>query len=215
MPQAESLDISKRCFLISTACATERRRDAIAALASVCNPRVRVFERDAEDGARGCYLSHLSVYEEVVAEGIPWAVIFEDNVMVLSAADLQSTLEAFDDWSSKADWKILHLSLVHSAASLKLRKDEALPSLSTSNVDVLRVERTAPDWYGPVKIDRAPGLGTTAYAISRDAALSILKRHADSGYSRPIDDLLSDPSAELQYFLLPMHWVCAQIAQCC
>ena len=186
-------DLSKRSFLISTECATGRRSDALAGLKDVCSPQVRVFERDVADGARGCYFSHLSVYEEMIEQGLPWAVIFEDNVMVLSAADLGITLESLEKWMTLAkSWKIVHLSLVHSAASLKLHRDEAL-SPDNPDMSILRVERTAPDWYGPVKVDRAPGLGTTAYGISREAALALLKRHADEGYLKPIDDLLADP----------------------
>ncbi|CAE7034309.1 spon1 [Symbiodinium sp. CCMP2592] len=166
------------CFLISTDCANERRSNATAALETVCNPRVRLFKRDVADGARGCYFSHLAVYEEITSEGMPWAVIFEDNVLAM--------LDALDGWASRSSWKILHLSLVHSAASLKLRKEE-------KDVPIVRVERTAPDWYGPVLIERAPGLGTTAYVISREAAKDVLQRHAETGYVQPIDDLLADP----------------------
>ena len=191
---AEFADLANlHCFLISTACAEERRTDALAALKDVCSPQVRVFERDVVDGARGCYLSHISVYEEMIANGAPWAVIFEDNIQVLSASDLKVVLQSLQKWTTSASWMILHLSLVHSAASLKLRKEEAL----TSDSDILRVERTAPDWYGPVQIDRAPGLGTTAYIISRDAALAIVKHHADIGYVQPIDDLLSEPGQNI------------------
>jgi len=157
------------------------------------------------DGARGCYFSHLAVYEEITSEGMPWAVIFEDNVLVLSASDLKTMLDAVDGWASRSSWKILHLSLVHSAASLKLRKAEAK---DVQGPEVVRVERTAPDWYGPVKIERAPGLGTTAYVISREAAKDVLQRHAETGYVQPIDDLLADmfgASGTFAAFPAPVH----------
>ena len=34
---------------------------------------------------------------------------------------------------------------------------------------LVRVERTSPDWYGPVFIEQPPGLGTTGYIICRQA----------------------------------------------
>lgn len=198
------------CFLISTDCANERRSNALAALETVCNPRVRLFKRDVADGARGCYFSHLAVYEEVTSEGMPWAVIFEDNVLVLSASDLKTMLDTLDEWASAAtSWKILHLSLVHSAASLKLRKADAQKDAQVLGVaGVVRVERTAPDWYGPVKIERAPGLGTTAYVISSEAAKDVLKRHAETGYTQPIDDLLVElfgASGTFAAYPAPVH----------
>ncbi|CAE7287718.1 adt-1 [Symbiodinium sp. CCMP2456] len=194
---------------VESDCASERRSNALAALETVCNPRVRLFKRDVADGARGCYFSHLAVYEEVTSEGMPWAVIFEDNVLVLSASDLKTMLDTLDEWASATSWKILHLSLVHSAASLKLRKEaqKDAPNLGVPP-GVVRVERTAPDWYGPVKIERAPGLGTTAYVISSEAAKDVLKRHAETGYRQPIDDLLAElfgASGTFAAYPAPVH----------
>eukprot|EP00411_Alexandrium_monilatum_P104760 CAMPEP_0175782348 /NCGR_PEP_ID=MMETSP0097-20121207/77732_1 /TAXON_ID=311494 /ORGANISM="Alexandrium monilatum, Strain CCMP3105" /LENGTH=263 /DNA_ID=CAMNT_0017093157 /DNA_START=98 /DNA_END=886 /DNA_ORIENTATION=- len=152
---------------------------------------VRTFERDFADGARGCYTSHLAVYREALAEGLPAALVFEDNLAYVDlpedGADASAAAQRPLDWAAQAGrgWDVLHLALVHSAASLRLARLEGGGS-------VVRVERTAPDWYGFVPIERAPGLGTTAYLISRRAMEAIVELDDRRGYTgMPIDDLLA------------------------
>mmetsp|Transcript_406 Transcript_406/g.1129 ORF Transcript_406/g.1129 Transcript_406/m.1129 type:complete len:312 (+) Transcript_406:46-981(+) len=196
-------ELSERCFLISTSCAVDRRNDALAALANLCSPQVCVFERDYENGARGCYTSHITILQEMLAKDLPWAVIFEDNLAILSHEGLRQALQSVDAWTRRTSgWSVLHLSLVHSAASLRLCSQETF----TPEACVLRVERTAPDWYGPVRVDQAPGLGTTAYVISQDAVKCLLEADAKQGYVQPIDDLLTALfSRTYAVFPAPVH----------
>lgn len=189
--------LSACAFLITTSCAsTTRRHNALAALSEVCEPQVRIFERD-ENGARGCYFSHLSIYKEALEKKLPWALILEDNLILAqnpasSTVVRESIIGIVDRMSQSknkeiSDWSVLHLSLVHSAASLRLKPVE------DGTKTILKVERTAPDWYGPVNIMRAPGLGTTAYIITRKGMQEMLR--LDQGFEsfeRPIDDLLAD-----------------------
>ena len=179
-------------FLISTTCSA-RRSKALSSLSAVCAPQVRIFKRDDENGARGCYTSHLSIYKEAVEKGLPWALVMEDNLMLaLEPSEVQLSIAGLMKWVSakKTQWSVLHLSLVHSAASLRLRP---CPSTDLPHGQLLKVERTAPDWYGPVQISRAPGLGTTAYFISREAIEAMLKYDLQRGYVAPIDDVLAEP----------------------
>ncbi|CAE8653184.1 unnamed protein product, partial [Polarella glacialis] len=171
---------------------------------------VRVFVRDVEDGARGCYTSHLAVYREAVSRDLPWALIFEDNLALLdpsSACQAGDLLCRVAAWASQKEhrWDVLHLSLVHSAASLRLLPVDAG---SDSGSPVVQVQRTAPDWYGPVPIERAPGLGTTAYLVSRGAMEAMVAADSRIGYSGiPIDDLLARlyPGSTYGAFPAPLH----------
>lgn len=196
----------RHSFLISTACSS-RRSKALSRLSNVCAPQVRIFERD-QDGARGCYTSHLSVYKEALQKGLSWAMILEDNLMLTQEPlEVQNSLAGLLEWLSTSpargtQWSIVHLSLVHSAASLRLRSPQDLPY-----GQLVKVERTAPDWYGPVQIKRLPGLGTTAYLVSRDAMQAILDYDSRRGYVAPIDDVLADMFPESTYavFPAPLH----------
>lgn len=199
-------NFSDFAFLITTSCASTRRHNALAALSEVCEPQVRIFERD-ENGARGCYFSHLSIYKEALEKKLPWALILEDNLILAqnpasSTGVGESILGIVDRMSQSknkeiSDWSVLHLSLVHSAASLRLKPVDGTKT-------ILKVERTAPDWYGPVNIMRAPGLGTTAYIITRKGMQEMLR--LDQGFEsfeRPIDDLLAERFAESTFAMFP------------
>lgn len=191
----------RHSFLISTACSS-RRSKALSRLSNVCAPQVRIFERD-QDGARGCYTSHLSVYKEALQKGLSWAMILEDNLMLTQEPlEVQNSLAGLLEWLSTSpargtQWSIVHLSLVHSAASLRLRSPQDLPY-----GQLVKVERTAPDWYGPVQIKRPPGLGTTAYLVSRDAMQAILDYDSRRGYVAPIDDVLAEACFNLGCLML-------------
>eukprot|EP00438_Fugacium_kawagutii_P019679 Skav225743 [mRNA] locus=scaffold28:65594:65977:- [translate_table: standard] len=116
---------------------------------------------------------------------MPWVLILEDNLVLAQPVErVRESISEIVRWvtrSSRPKWSVVHLSLVHSAASLRLRRVEE---------NVVRVERTAPDWYGPVSIKKAPGLGTTAYIISREAMEKVLRLKSD--FEMPIDDLLTE-----------------------
>ncbi|CAJ1389449.1 unnamed protein product [Effrenium voratum] len=170
-------------FLISTACATERRSSALEQLATLQRrPQLRTFQRDTELGARGCYSSHLAVYREALESQLPFAMIFEDNLQVtVDQAEARDLLAKAEDFCLEEQPQVLHLSLVHSAASLRLTRHKGL----------VRVERTSPDWYGPVFIEQPPGLGTTGYIICRQAMERLVELDRVQGYQQPIDELLA------------------------
>lgn len=42
----------------------------------------RIGDEQMTPGMIGCYLSHYAIFEEIVAEGLPWAVIFEDDAKI-------------------------------------------------------------------------------------------------------------------------------------
>ncbi|CAJ1337729.1 unnamed protein product [Effrenium voratum] len=170
-------------FLISTACATERRSSALEQLATLQRrPQLRTFQRDAELGARGCYSSHLAVYREALESQLPFAMIFEDNLQVtVDQAEARDLLAKAEDFCLEEQPQVLHLSLVHSAASLRLTRHKGL----------VRGERTSPDGYGPVFIERPPGLGTTGYVICRQAMERLVELDRVQGYQQPIDELLA------------------------
>eukprot|EP00929_Paragymnodinium_shiwhaense_P058919 TRINITY_DN29501_c0_g1_i4.p1 TRINITY_DN29501_c0_g1~~TRINITY_DN29501_c0_g1_i4.p1 ORF type:complete len:244 (+),score=33.29 TRINITY_DN29501_c0_g1_i4:33-764(+) len=77
-------------FLVTTA-GSEERRDACLAELGDCiaalreSVAVRTFERDVQDGARGCYTSHLVIYREALRRGLSTVLILEDN---LAAVDM-------------------------------------------------------------------------------------------------------------------------------
>lgn len=158
---------------------------------------VKCFERDFEDGARGCYTSHLAVYREALAQGAAAALVAEDNLAYYEEQEAVAGGPLAWAKEKEGEWDVLHLALVHSAASLRL--------LRTGDGEVVRVERTAPDWYGPVPIEKAPGLGTTAYLISREAMQKLVDLDSKQGYvGTPIDDLLTSSFPESTFAACPV-----------
>ncbi len=68
--------------------------------------RLGAFGCDLVPNELGCYLSHYRIYEKIVAEHIPRALILEDDVEV--SDDLPAILEALAD--APADWELVRLS---------------------------------------------------------------------------------------------------------
>jgi glycosyl transferase family 25 len=52
---------------------------------------VQLFNRELSKGELGCALSHVSIYQKMVAENIPYALILEDDAKILDD-DLAATL---------------------------------------------------------------------------------------------------------------------------
>lgn len=170
-------------------------------------PEIRTFERDVENGARGCYASHMDVFRDALATDVQAVLMLEDNLAQVGLPDEfvgqgPALLTRQLAWAARSQghWDILHLALVHSAASLCLVPVEDEP--------IARVERTAPDVYGVVPIEKAPGLGTTAYVISRRAMDRLLTIDAErGGYAGvPIDDLLAETFPATTFAAWPVLW---------
>jgi len=43
---------------------------------------IKHIKRDMSAGEIGCYLSHMSIYQKIVDENLPYAVIFEDDITI-------------------------------------------------------------------------------------------------------------------------------------
>jgi glycosyl transferase family 25 len=54
----------------------------------------------------GCYLSHTGAWQKIVEEGIPWAVVLEDDIEIHS--DLKAVLSAIS--SIPCDWDVIRLA---------------------------------------------------------------------------------------------------------
>lgn len=167
---------------------------------------VRTFQRDVEDGARGCYSSHLALYREALSKSVTAALVFEDNIAavpVSSDGDFGESVSDALDWAEKDQtWDVLHLALIHSAASLKLRQ----LSEGGSSLPIVKIERTAPDWYGLLQTKLPAGLGTTAYLISRRAMERLVAEDEAAGgyFGVAIDELLAQRFPETTYGAYPV-----------
>jgi len=151
--------------------------------------------------------------------GLPSVLILEDNVAgaadegpdaaALAAETARRALEWAED--SLGQWDVLHLALVHSAAALRLLPHTRGEGAGGNDEAVVRVERTVPDWYGPIKIEAPPGLGTTAYLVSRRAMERVVELDASLGFTGlgglPIDDLLARhfPATTFAAAPAPLH----------
>lgn len=163
-------------FMISLARASERRARMLAHLRSVdvtptmidaVDGRQLPVERKAQllapgaqmhDGAVGCYLSHLDVYERMVRDEIPVALVLEDDARLspIAAKFLSSPIDA-----SSFDYCFLDSDDHNDKASVFYDKDDLVPI--TNGVAAHRLSS------GPQT--------THAYLISLDAAQKRL-RHA-------------------------------------
>ena len=68
--------------------------------------RLKAFGCDLLPNELGCYLSHYRIYQKIVAENIPRALILEDDVEI--ADDLPAILEALAE--APVDWELIRFS---------------------------------------------------------------------------------------------------------
>ena len=68
--------------------------------------RLKAFGCDLLPNELGCYLSHYRIYQKIVAENIPRALILEDDVEI--ADDLPAILEALAE--APVGWELIRLS---------------------------------------------------------------------------------------------------------
>lgn len=59
-------------------------------------------------GEGGCALSHLKIYQEIVAKDIPYAIIFEDDVNIKLPDDYDKIQQLVD--AVPEDWNLLYLA---------------------------------------------------------------------------------------------------------
>jgi glycosyl transferase family 25 len=107
-------------------------------------------------GVYGCLLSHYSVYQRIVAENLPYALVMEDDVEI--SAGLKEVLKALEPVIKKNE-----------AVLLFSQNSYMLTTLSEQNADILlekyRVSYPIQSW----------ALGSAAgYVITREAAQGLI-----------------------------------------
>ena len=111
-------------------------------------------------GEVGCYASHLVVAQRIVARGLPYAVVLEDDVELSS--DFKRIVCAAID-AAPPDWDLIHLSSVFKVPAI-----EVCPLTNRSQL---------------VQYARLP-VNTAAYVVSNRGAR---KRLSPMVRSRPVD----------------------------
>ncbi len=82
--------------------------------------RLKAFGCDLMPNELGCYLSHYRIYQKIIAENIPRALILEDDLDI--SDDLPAILEALAD--SPAGWELVRL------AGLRARKGRKIADIA-------------------------------------------------------------------------------------
>ncbi|MGM0525216.1 MAG: glycosyltransferase family 25 protein [Pseudomonadota bacterium] len=125
----------------------------------------RRFPYDLTIGEIGCYLSHVKCWQKIVDEGLDYAVILEDDLLVKD--NLSQVIASVP--TIKLDWDYLKL-----AAPFKQRAYKSLQRLSKDNQPVELVEYTK----------KSP-TGTVAQIVSRKGAERLLAIRPP--FFRPVD----------------------------
>ena len=107
--------------------------------------RLEAFGCDLLPNELGCYLSHYRIYQKIIAENIPRALVLEDDIEI--ADGLPAILEALAD--APADWELVRLS------GLRARKGRKIAEI-TPGYSVVRLLNVA--------------CGTQAYLLNRQGA---------------------------------------------
>lgn len=127
------------------------------------NKRLRYFGRDLLPGELGCIRSHHNIYEKMVAENIPVAVVLEDDVLLES--DVRSVFSALME--TKTPWNMIRF-----LGSKKIYKRGC------------RIIAPLVGRYSLARLPTTPG-GTHGYMIKQDAAKRMLEHTSKSWL--PID----------------------------
>lgn len=137
---------------------------------------LQYFRRSLSPGELGCYLSHRGIWQQMVDQQIPLAIVLEDDI------DVDPRLPA----------AIATLSKLSGWDHIKLSDDRDAPGFLSKSVD---------DGFSLVNFRHVPNC-TTGYAITLAGANKMLSRPR---FYRPVDiDLQFGSELELQLFsLLP------------
>lgn len=128
--------------------------------------RLKYFGRDLLGGEIGCFLSHKHVMEKIIADDLPYAVVLEDDAVVLYS--LPPVLNSLVSMNKVPDFvRFLGSKKVNNSKHTKIAK-------LTDEID-LTVLRTTPG-------------GAHGYFITKEGALKLLK-HMDKIFI-PIDTLM-------------------------
>lgn len=144
--------------------------------------KVLTFQPDDEDRIRGCYTSHIKVYETALKENGKKkdfnVMVLEDNVEKTKRIN-PSVVDSIRTFlSKKEDWSVFHLGYmmyVPNFAIHKLSSEEAYGS------DQIVQLISGPD----------AALGTSAYLISKSGILKLLEFNRENGFISPIPNVIA------------------------
>lgn len=159
-------------------------------ISQYCNQKKakHLFGRELLLGEIGCALSHKKIYQKMVDENIPYAVILEDDAVIK---------EGFNDTvklilSSDANWNLVLLG--HNKGFEKGQEFDSIKS-----------------YWGNVQLRKnfalgrvvKGGLGTFGYLVSNNGAKKLLNHFEHEKITRPIDKITSDSRVINIYGLFP------------
>ena len=144
---------------VEAVCGRTLAPDRIARIYSDALNRASYHE-PLRPGEIGCYASHITVWQQLLAQHEPWVAVFEDDVEI--DADLPQTLAAIERLS--VDWDVVKL--------IGRRREKTAARMHLTGKTAL------------IRYRRVPGL-TSAYVIHRRGAEKLLAHRLPFG--RPID----------------------------
>lgn len=131
------------------------------------NSRVR---KRLNSGEVGCFLSHLALWEHIIAEGLPGAIVLEDDLCL--SAEFAQAVQSLNS----AD-------LINQLGLLRLERDR-------QTVILAKAKLTLDDQFCARRLRRSNPLRAGAYAISRQVAQALCDARAR--LREPVDAELFD-----------------------
>lgn len=146
----------------------------VAFRAASVAPVIYRVDRDAEDGARGCYNSHLEVFRSALESGFNNLLVFEDNI--------------------RLGHQVSEAAVAASRAFVTERAYDVLYVGYFQWVPGLRVTRLGDDDNAAIRehilrVLSPSAVGTTAYVISRRGMEKLVALDESHGYVRPVDNV--------------------------
>ena len=155
-----------------------------------CNQKKakQLYGRELLVGEVGCVLSHKKIYQKIVDENIPYAVILEDDVLIEEG--FNTAVEAI--LSSDTKWDLILLG--HNKGFDKNQEFDSIKS-----------------YWGCVQLNKKfalgrvvrGGLGTFGYLISTIGARKLLNYFKEEKITHPIDKITSNSRIINVYGLFP------------
>lgn len=144
--------------------------------------KVITFQPDDEDRIRGCYTSHIKVYEAALKDNEKKKdfniMVLEDNVEKTKRISpyVVNSIKTF--LNAKDDWDIFHLGYMMYVPNFSIKKLSAEDAFGSTQI---------------VQLISGPeaALGTSAYLISKSGISKILKFHNENGFVLPIPNVIS------------------------
>lgn len=136
---------------------------------------LKISEDLLTPGELACFMSHVSIWQKMVDEQIPYLAIFEDDVYLGENANY---FLSQDDWIQN-DWHIIKLEafakkILHARQGMPVGKDRSLFKLKGRHV------------------------GAAGYILSLKAAQYLIKLLKQNLITEPLDHILFDPKYHQQ-----------------